>query len=232
MTSIRETKTAATMRILKASVSQMEPHTQIPPERTLSDSLGVSRMTLRNALDKLQVDGILYSVQGSGTFVAEKRISKRALLSSFTEDMATRGLTGSTIVLKAEVVTPPAEVCEAWGFTPERVYRIYRVRLGNDIPMCVEEAYIEPSFAPDLLSHDLSGSLYHKLRDGYGRGIERATHTVVAIALNEVLAHLLNEKVGSPALEFTQVGFDAGGRPVEFCVSTKKADIFRVEYSV
>jgi len=232
MTFQRETKTAATIKILQSLVSKMKPHTQIPSERTLSESLGVSRMTLRSALDKLQLNGVLYSIQGSGTFVSEKRILKRTHLTSFTEDMSSRGLTASTVVLKAEVVAAPQDVCEAWGYTPERVYRIFRVRLGDGTPMCVEEAFIESSVAPDLLSHDLSGSLYAQLRDRYGRGIEKATHTVLAVALDQNLAELMDEKVGAPALEFTQVGFDSGGRPVEFCVSTKRADVFSVSYSV
>jgi GntR family transcriptional regulator len=232
MPTVIETKKKATTRALKKLVSQLKPHSKLPSERELSETLGVSRMTLRHAIGDLQSEGLLYSVPGSGTFVKEQRISKRAHLTSFTEDMQARGLTPETVVLTAEVVPTPQQVREAWGEAGDRVYRIYRLRLGSGEPMCIEEAFIDISAAPDLLSHDLTQSLYGLLREQYGRGVDKATHTVAAVPLSPQLAELLEDSVGAPALEFTQVGFDSGGRPVEFCISTKKADIFSVFYEV
>ena len=232
MKALRETKKESTIRALKALVSEMKPHTKISSERELSLELGVSRMTLRDSLAQLQTDGLLYSVPGSGTFVREQRIPKRAHLTSFTEDMRQRGLEPSTVVLTAEVVETPQAVKEAWGEIAERVYRIYRLRLGSGEPMCVEEAFIEISAAPDLLSKDLTQSLYGLLREGYGRGVEKATHSVAAVPLTSDLAELFHATEGSPALEFTQVGFDSGGRPVEYCISTKRAEVFSVFYEV
>ena len=226
------TKREVTTEALKHLVSGMKPHTKIPAERELAEELGVSRMTLRHVIGDLQTEGLLYAVPGSGTFVREQRISKRAHLTSFTEDMKQRGLTPETIVLTAEVVPTPQEVTEAWAFSGDRVYRIYRLRLGSGQPMCIEVAYIEISAAPDLLSKDLTQSLYGLLREEYGRGIDKATHTVEAVALTPDLADLLGQESGSPALQFTQVGFDSGGRPVEYCISTKRADIFSVFYEV
>lgn len=106
------------------------------------------------------------------------------------------------------------------------------MRSGSGQPICIEEAFIDITAAPDVLSHDLSQSLYALLRENYGRGVEKATHSVVAVGLSLALAGLLNDDVGSPALEFTQVGFDPGGRPIEYCISTKKAEIFIVFYEV
>lgn len=232
MTKLKETKKNVTTKALKKLVSEMKPHSKIPSERELSESLGVSRMTLRHAIGDLQDDGLLYSIPGSGTFVREQRIPKRAHLTSFTEDMEQRGLIPSTEVIQAEVVPTPQAVREAWGETGERVFRIYRLRSGSGQPMCVEEAFIDIAAAPDLLSHDLSQSLYSLLRDNYGRGVEKATHSVAAVPLSPALAELFDDTVGAPALEFTQVGYDAGGRPVEYCISTKKADIFSVFYEV
>lgn len=232
MTGVNETKKQLTTRALRSLASELKPHSKIPSERHLSESLGVSRMTLRHAISELQASGILYSIPGSGTFVKEQRISKRSKLTSFTQDMEQRGLEPSTRVLKAEVVPTPPAVREAWGDVGERVYRIYRLRLGSGKPMCIEEAFIEISAAPDLLSHDLTQSLYALLRENYGRGVEKATHYVAAVPLSPELAETLQEDVGSPALEFTQVGFDSGGRPVEYCISTKKSSIFSVFYEV
>jgi GntR family transcriptional regulator len=232
MSAVKETKKQATTRALKQLVSELKPHSKIPSERELSEDLGVSRMTLREAIGDLQDDGLLYSIPGSGTFVREQRIPKRAHLTSFTQDMEQRGLVPSTVVLQAEVVPTPQAVTDAWGDAGDRVFRIYRLRLGSGQPMCIEEAFIEISVAPDLLAHDLTQSLYALLRDNYGRGVDKATHSVAAVPLSPGLAELLDDEVGSPALEFTQVGFDSGGRPVEYCVSTKKADIFSVFYEV
>jgi GntR family transcriptional regulator len=232
MSKAKETKKQVTTRVLKNLVSELKPHTKIPSERELSEELGVSRMTLRDAISDLQDDGLLYAVPGSGTFVREQRIAKRAHLTSFTQDMDQRGLTASTVVLQAEVVDTPQAVRDAWGNVGERVFRVYRLRLGSGQPMCIEEAFIEISVAPDLLAHDLTQSLYGLLRDKYGRGVDKATHTVASVPLSPALAELLDDRVGAPALEFTQVGFDAGGRPVEYCISTKRGDMFSVFYEV
>jgi GntR family transcriptional regulator len=232
MSPAQETKKQVTTRALRRLVSELKPHSKIPSERELSEALGVSRMTLRHAIGDLQGDGLLYSIPGSGTFVREQRIPKRAHLTSFTQDMEQRGLVPSTTVIQAEVVPTPQAVREAWGDVGERVFRIYRLRSGSGQPMCIEEAFIDIAAAPDLLSHDLSQSLYSLLRENYGRGVEKATHSVAAVPLSPALAGLLDDDVGSPALEFTQVGFDSGGRPVEYCISTKKADMFSVFYEV
>ena len=232
MTKVKQTKKQVTTRALIKLVSELKPHEKIPSERELSEDFGVSRMTLREAISDLQDDGLLYSIPGSGTFVREQRIPKRAHLTSFTEDMEQRGLVPTTQVLQAEVVPTPQAVRDAWGHVGDRVFRVYRVRLGSGRPMCIEEAFIEISVAPDLLAHDLTGSLYALLRENYGRGVDKATHSVAAVALSPGLATLLDDEVGAPALEFTQVGFDAGGRPVEYCISTKKADVFSVFYEV
>ncbi len=232
MNKVKETKKQVTTRALNRLVSDLKPHSKIPSERELSEALGVSRMTLRHAIGDMQDDGLLYSIPGSGTFVREQRIPKRAHLTSFTQDMEQRGLIPSTTVLQAEVVPTPQAVREAWGDVAERVFRIYRLRSGSGQPMCIEEAFIDIAAAPDLLSRDLSQSIYALLRETYGRGVEKATHSVAAVPLSPVLAELLDDEVGAPALEFTQVGFDSGGRPVEYCISTKKAEIFSVFYEV
>ena len=232
MNKVKETKKQVTTRALNRLISDLKPHSKIPSERELSETLGVSRMTLRHAIGDMQDDGLLYSIPGSGTFVREQRIPKRAHLTSFTQDMEQRGLIPSTTVLQAEVVPTPQAVREAWGDVGGRAFRIYRLRSGSGKPMCIEEAFIDISAAPDLLSRDLSQSIYALLRETYGRGVEKATHSVAAVPLSPVLAELLDDEVGAPALEFTQVGFDSGGRPVEYCISTKKDEIFSVFYEV
>ncbi len=227
-----KSKTASTRDTLRRKIERLKPNTRLPSERQLAVDLGVSRMTLRQALDELQQEGRIYTVRGSGTFVSQFRVSKRMTLTSFSQDMLARGMTPSSVVISAEVATPPQELVEAWGINVARVYRVRRLRLGDDLPVCVEDAYFEVSAAPDLLAQDLTGSIYALLKEHYGRGISTAMHTVAAIAVEGETATLLDVPAGTPALEFTQVGFDASGSPVEYCVSTKRADIFDVRYSV
>ena len=217
---------------LEVLITGMQPHQRLPSERELTERFEVSRMTLRSVLMELQREGRIYSVQGSGTYVSESRVSKRMHLTSFTEDMQARGMTPSTTVLRAEVVDAPVVLAEAWGKSVGRVFRLLRVRFGNQTPMCIEEAFIDITAAPDLLANDLTGSLYQLLDATYDRGISRATHTVEAVTLDKEQAALMGAQEGEPALQFTQVGFDSGGRPVEFCISTKRADIFSLKYSV
>ena len=88
---------------------QLAPHDALPSERELMSELGVSRMTIRRAIQVLGRRGLIYQVQGSGTFVADPDVVTKTLrLTSFTEDMVQRGLTPSATVLRTDVVTRSA----------------------------------------------------------------------------------------------------------------------------
>lgn len=228
----RITKSDSLKEELRKLIRKQKPHTALPSERQLAENFKVSRMTLRLVLSELQREGLIYRRRGKGTFTSEQRISKRMGLTSFTEDMKQKGLVAKSKVISAEVVEPPIELIEAWGYEVPRVFRVTRLRMGGATPMCVEDAYLNIESAPDLLAQDLTQSIYALFSDKYNRPISTATHEVQAILLDQKSAQMLKVPKGTPALQFIQVGFDAANRPIEYCISIKRADKFDLRYTV
>lgn len=228
-----EGKQAAVRRQLLALVDQRRPHQALPNERELAEQFGVSRMTLRQALASLVDEGRLYTVHGAGTFVAEARLSKEVLFSSFTEDMLRRGSVPSSQVLRQQVLAAPASVAQALGLAPgTAVCQLERLRLADGVAVCLETASLPAAEVPGLLDEPVAGSLYALLRERYGRPVVRAATTVSAIALDKHQATLLDDRLRAPALRFERVGFDQRGLPLEHCVTIYRSGRFDLRYTV
>jgi DNA-binding GntR family transcriptional regulator len=124
--------------ILEQAVARAEPGTLLPSERELAERYGVARMTVRTA-----IGGLVYRLQGQGTFVAQPRITQPAALTSFSEDMTARGMTASPIVLAHETVGASSAIARALKL-PEGapIVRLERVRCGDGQPIAVERAHL------------------------------------------------------------------------------------------
>jgi GntR family transcriptional regulator len=213
----------------------LKPGQRLPTERQLSDELGVSRLTVRRAIEQLVAGGEVYRIQGSGTYVAEPAIRKRESLTSFSEDMRSRGLTPAAKLIKAEEV--PAGAQESWrlGVSPgEPLLNLVRLRLANSVPMCVEEVWLVAALAPDLLDLglDLDQSLYEALSARYRVHVDRAEQEVRATVLDAAQAKLLKVPALSAALLIDRVTFDRRGRAVEFARSLYRGDRYSLEQTL
>lgn len=112
---------------------RLSPHERLPTERELSEELGVSRLTVRRAMEQLSSEGRVYRVQGAGTFVADQSIRKGDNLTSFTEDMLARGLSPSARLLLAEETMAGAHHSWRLGVSPgEPLLHIVRLRLTDE----------------------------------------------------------------------------------------------------
>jgi len=190
-------------------------------------------MTLRQALASLVEDRTIYVVPGVGTFVSEKSITKEVLLSSFTEDMNRRGVTPSSRVLMAQVIQPPSNIAVALDLEEsEKTYQVERLRMGDSVPICLEDVHLPATAYPGLLEQNLEHSLYKILRERYERGVVTANTIVRASIVNKRQADLLGVPLKSPALVFERIGFDERGRPIEHCQSVFRADRFDLRYTV
>jgi GntR family transcriptional regulator len=201
----------------------------IPSERELCARYGLARMTVRKALDHLILEGHLYRVPGKGTFVARPKISLRLQLASFSEDMRARGLEPGSIDLARRVEPAGRRLGRELGLAPEEpVHVIERLRMADGMPMGLERTHFPAALTPGLIDEPLQGtSLFAVLEERYGIVYEEGEQTIEAGVADATDARLLGLPEGSAVL-LHQRRARSGGRPVEFAVSTYRADRYQL----
>src|SRR5215213_9369613 len=140
---------ATPQRITKQSqtrdsvIEQLGVGSAIPSERQLTADLGVSRLTVRAALDELVRDGYLIRRRGSGTFVSEPKIAQELTMTSFTEDMQRRGMRPASRTLELKVVSAGAQLGRLLHVSPsEPVMVAKRLRLADQETMAIETLHV------------------------------------------------------------------------------------------
>jgi len=208
---------------------QLRPGDRVPSERELTTQFAVSRMTARQALTELENMGRLVRIQGKGTFVATPKLTQSlASLTSFTEDMRSRGMVPGARVLAVGEEPASLRVATALGIREgDRVIKVERLRLADGEPMALETSRVPADCCPDLLVSDLTDrSLYQVLRE---RGVElaRATQSLEAVLADGPEAEVLRVKDGAALLLLERVSCDPQGRPVEYVRSLYRGDRYR-----
>lgn len=211
----------------------LPPGSQLPSERELTQRMGVSRMTTRQAVAYLVREGLLDVRPGVGTFVTEPKFTHDALhLLSFTEQMAERGEAVSSQVLEQMVVTPPKRVAEQLGLPRSaETVRIVRLRFANKVPVLLETTYLPAHLCPGLEATDLTTySLYRLLESECGLSPQRARQTFEVTAANEYEQQLFGLPVGTVMILMEGVTFDAQERPIEAFKAVYRGDRFRFAF--
>lgn len=207
----------------------------IPGERELAESLEISRMTLRAAVDELVDEGLLMRQRGRGTIVSQVRIKKQAQVigfMSFSEEMRARGLEPTSRILAFKSEVADAAVAAQLDLPlGAQVILVKRVRLANGDPMALERCYVPYERFRRLLSFDLSSrSLYEIMETEFDTRPTLCEETVEAIGLAAPEARDLGVKRGTPALLVTRVTRDARGELIEAEQTTYRADRYRMVF--
>ena len=210
-------------------VALVVPGQAIPSERQLMVTYGVSRATVRKAIDGLVADGLLQRTHGLGTFALQPRLESRLHLASFSQDMRRRGLSPSTRLISVTSAIPPAEVTGSLRLPAgTRAWHIVRIRLADNAPIAHEDGWYSSELLPDLDAHDLAGgSLYQILATSYGCPVDHAEQTLWGEAADSRLAGLLQAPVGTPLLVFRRIA-SSDGRPIEHVVSRYRGDRYQI----
>ncbi len=225
-------KHAQLREALAGLATELGPDAAIPSERELMTTYGVSRDTVRKAIDGLVADGLLTKVHGRGTFVARPRLESRLHLASFSQDMRRRGLTPSTRLLAIELDRPPAEAVAALGLAAEApAWRLDRVRLADGQPIALENGWYPQALLPGLDRHDLGGSLYELFAEVFGLTIDSAEQTLWGETAEGLVAERLDAPEHTPLLVFRRVS-SAAGRPIEYVVSRYRGDRYQIHMSL
>jgi GntR family transcriptional regulator len=202
----------------------LAPDDVLPAERDIAVDFGVSRITVRKAIEGLVEEGLLDRRHGAGTFVASRIQKNMAALSSFSEDMASRGWQArSDWLSRKEGQVTPAESL-ALGLPPGMaVYRFDRIRYAGDTPLAIEHSIVPASCLPSIDSVDTS--LYAALELTNHRPT-KALQRLQAIAFDKDQAALLGINAGDPGLFIERRGFLDDGRAVEVTRSYYRGDAY------
>jgi GntR family transcriptional regulator len=205
----------------------IQPGDALPSERDLALKVDVSRVTVRKAVQQLVQDGVLIQRHGSGTFVApqSQRVEQSlSHLTSFTEDMARRGMAVRSQWLDRGLYVPSPEETVILGLSSgDLVARIGRLRLTGETPLAIERA----ALATDILADPdaVVGSLYAHLEKNGNRPV-RAIQRIRAANLGAADARLLDVPEGSASLNIERISYLASGRVIEFTRSIYRGDTY------
>ncbi len=222
----REPKYYTVKRHLLDSIESLAPGSPVPTERVLSAELGTSRTTVRQALLELVAEGRLVRRQGSGTYVAEPKLTWPLHLTSFTEQAAANGFAASTQLLSAERIRADDALGERLGVDDgAAVFRIERLRLADERPMAVETSHLPADRFPQLTRHlRREPSLYAVLKTEYGVVPVSAEESISTAPASPREAALLDTDTGAPMLVLGRHTFDQSGVPVEWVTSWYRGD--------
>jgi GntR family transcriptional regulator len=202
----------------------------IPSERQLSADLGVSRLTVRAALDDLVREGYLVRRRGSGTFVGEPKIAQQLTMTSFTDDMRKRGMKPSSRTLSLETIMAGAYLGRCLHVSPsEPVVVAKRLRLADSETMAIETLHVRESLVPALTARDLETTSFYELLEGrYGIEIVGGIQTIEPTVTNEEESTALGVPIHSPAFQFERTTRAESGEIVEFVRSIYRGDRYRL----
>ncbi len=222
----REPKYYLVKRHLLDLIDALSPGSLVPTERVLTVELATSRTTVRRALSELVGEGRLVRRQGSGTYVAEPKITWPLQMTSFTEQAQAFGYTASTQLLEATRAAPTRTSRPDWACASgASVYFIERLRLVDDTPMAVERSNLSAARFPGLIGElRKTSSLYRVLSDTYGVRPLEAEETIETAAASPREGELLDVDTGAPILVLGRHSFDADGTPIEYVRSWYRGD--------
>ena len=204
-----------------------------PSERELAEKFGVSRMTVRQALNALKKEGLIYHERGIGAFVSKRKLDVHTRdLVGFTEEMKERGLTPSSKLLLARIEKADEETAINLGIEKDdAVFHLQRLRLADSSAMAFEDAYLPAARYPDLDKFELDNvSLYEVLKDKYGVRMSHAEEILEAIVFDNEMAKILSVKPNSPALVVHRVVFSEANIAVESVKTFYRADRYRATF--
>jgi GntR family transcriptional regulator len=208
------------------------PGSRLPGERELAARIGVSRSTLRKALDLLADDGQLDRSPQRGWFVPAQVVGEPpSTLQSFTEMARSRGLVPGAQILSQRERPATFEEASRLRIAPAaKVLELKRLRTMDAVPVCVDVSVIVLSRVPKLAETDMTDrSLYDTIEELSEVRIARSSYTVRADASEEDLAGLLGISPGAPILIGEEITYATDGTPVITGTMSYRADAYRFE---
>lgn len=205
------------------------PNEQLPLEKEMCEKYGVSRITIKKAVDELVTQGLVIKRRGSGTFV--KAVDDEDVLEltmakqfeGFSESNKNREVRSE--ILRFDVVHPTPEIATKLKITcDDFVYNIVRVRYADNNPCVIEYTYMPITLIPGIKMDILKKSIYKYIEETLNLKIKSAHRTIRAINPSELEQKWLEIDYSFPILQVEQVGFLDNGQPFEYSIANHRSD--------
>ena len=206
----------------------------LPSENELADQHGITRATVRHAMDVLEREGKIYRVKGKGAFAVKHRIEPQLMrLVSITELMEQRGWPLATWFISLIQMPALPHIASVLELEPEEnIYELKRLHVVEDIPLSIQTAYLPVRLCPKLEDNDLTDSLYRLLEIRYDLLMWAGQETLRARAATQSEARLLQVKPGTPVMYSERVSYASTGVPVEYLEAVWRGDRYDVKVSL
>jgi len=194
-------------------------HEQMPSESELTKIFGVSRITVRQALDHLQKEGLIFKIHGKGTYVSKPKVFQNlGKLQGFGEAMSGMGYEIVSQVIGQKIVPADKTVCLKLDVNEgELVYEIRRVRYLNSAPLSLDVTYIPKMVGERLIKEDLAHrDIFLILENDYGYSLGQADLQIESILADDILSALLHVEEGAPILRIERLTFTTDNQPLDF----------------
>lgn len=210
---------------------EYRPGDMLPSERELSKYYGLSRTTVRLALQELERLGLVVRQHGRGTFVADRSVQTTNLSQtySFTEQMRELGRKPATTILEFSEIESDKNLAGSLGVRiGDKLFKIKRLRSADGVPMMVERTYLPVrkfmSLKRPMLEHE---SLYRVIEQYFHEKIRVAEEEFFASIARPADAHLLDISEGAPVLDLVRTTYNMGNEIIEYTLSVARADQFK-----
>lgn len=219
---------------MSGQLAEKGPH-KLYPEETLTEMFGVSRMTVRQAVQELVNEGLLYRVRGVGTFIKPPHVSGQLQeIERFVDEWSLQGKKIDVVISAFKIMPAPLEWATCLGLEAKSpVLYIQRRRFADGMPVALDDRYLPAEMADFVTPTDVQQeSIFLTLARKGKMVIEKADYEISAKAALRKEADLLDLKPGAPLLVRKLVIFAAPRRPVITGLSLYRADLFTYSVSV
>ncbi|MHC1782621.1 MAG: GntR family transcriptional regulator [Anaerolineaceae bacterium] len=209
---------------------------QLPSEREFCLTFGISRITVRKALDSLASEGLIQTTKGIGTFVSEKKYLEKwaSFPIGFTDSLAKQGYRIETQVLTLEIIPSTESISKELELSlGDLVLHLHRLRFVAQEPILIVSSFLPHRLVPQIEKFDFTHqSLYQVLRSNYGLKIDKVKRGIEAVAATEDEARLLHIEIGAPLLHIESTSYNPEGKPFEYFIAKRRGDRTRFEFEL
>lgn len=209
--------------------NDVQPNGKLPAEREMCEMWGVNRSTLRAAIRRLTEMGKLYSLKGSGTYVAPPKLERNLQdVKSTTESVRSSGHQLRTRVLESEVILADQYISEKLQVPQDtKVLFMRRLRIMDGVPYTIETNYVNLNLCPQIVDHDFNNESLYRVLSYYQIYVSQGQESVGITYATETEARTLQVEEGGELFFFTGIVRDQSGTSVEFFKSVARPDKVR-----